>query len=93
MQLLYGVDTDNDDAPNVYLASGATDAGTGADLTNGASNTWENVVSVRIGLLHRTIDEFGQETNTQTYNVNGFDVTANDRRRRRVFHTTGLLRN
>ena len=93
MQLLYGVDTDSDGSPNVYLESGDTDGTSGADLTNGTDNTWNNVVAVRIGLLHRTLDEFGQETNTQTYSVNGYDVTANDRRRRRVFHTTALLRN
>lgn len=82
MQILYGEDTaGNDQIADTYAtASGVTD--------------WNNVVSVRVGLLMRTVDEFGVDEDRRTYNVNGTTINpTDDRRRRRVFSTTVQIRN
>ena len=82
MQVLYGEDTDGDLSANSYLAA------------NAVSN-WGNVVSVQIGLLVRTPDEYGPDVDNDTYRV--LDELAidpaNDRRQRRVVSTTIQLRN
>ncbi len=81
LQLLYGEDTNADGAPDNY----ANAAGVG---------NWQNVVSVRIGMLVRTVDERGLDPNTQTYTVNDVNLGPfGDRRQRRVFTTTAMLRN
>jgi type IV pilus assembly protein PilW len=81
MQVLYGVDADADGDVDSYNKADA--------VTN-----WNNVVSVRIGLLVRAPDEYGTELDTQTYIVNetGFNP-VDDRRLRQVFTTTNGLRN
>ncbi len=79
MQILYGIDDDNDDFPNQYLTS---------DLVG----DWEDVVAVRISLLMQSIEDFVTET-PQTYTWNGNPVTPADRRIRQVFTTTVALRN
>jgi len=95
MQILYGEDTDGDvsRSPDAYR-----------DATNVVN--WGNVVSIRVGLLLRTVDEYGTETDARRYDVNGTvvcptgDTDASctqfhplDRRRRRVFETTLVIRN
>ncbi|MCP4392547.1 MAG: hypothetical protein GY802_29925 [Gammaproteobacteria bacterium] len=79
MQILYGVDDDGDDFPNQYMSSGAV-----ADF--------DDVVSVRIMLLVRSIDDFITE-DPQTFTFNGAQTTAGDRRIRQVFSATIALRN
>lgn len=79
MQILYGVDTDNDDFPNQYLDSTAV-----ADM--------QDVIAVRLMLLVRSQDAFVTEE-AQKFTYNGADVTATDRRIRQVFSTTIALRN
>jgi len=88
MQLLYGVDTDADGAPNNYVRAGD------APLDTANPGNWANVVSVRIAILVRTIDQYGRDVDTSTYPVNNvvFNPT-DDRRRRRVFTTTAMVRN
>ena len=80
MQILYGVDgADGDGFPNQYLpADNALD--------------YESVVSVRVQLLVRSIDDFVTE-DPQTYTYAGNTVTPADRRIRQVFSTTIALRN
>lgn len=69
MQILYGEDTDVDGSANIYVdASGVTD--------------WENVVSARITLTVRTLED-----NLSEQTANG------DRRIRRAFTTTVTIRN
>lgn len=81
MQITYGEDTDGDRAPDAYRDAD--------DVVN-----WSQVINVRIGLLFRTVDEYGTDVDTATYDVNGFTVDpTDDRRRRRVIHTTVLVRN
>jgi type IV pilus assembly protein PilW len=79
LQILYGVDTDNDEFPNQYQ-----DADSVADFND--------VVAVRIMLLMRSIDDNVTE-DQQTYTYNGAAVTAGDYRIRQVFSTTIALRN
>jgi len=88
MQILYGVDTDADGAPNNYVRAGD------APLDVANPGNWANVVSVRIAIVVRTIDQYGREVDTSTYPVNNivFNPT-DDRRRRRVFTTTAMVRN
>lgn len=55
---------------------------------------WEDINSVKIGLLVRTEDEMGTDTDSRTYNVLDQAITAaGDRHRRKVFTTTIQLRN
>jgi type IV pilus assembly protein PilW len=89
LQILYGVDTDADNAPNVYL--NATDV----------AAAWANVKSVRIGMLVRTPNDRDLDTDVRsTYDVNGNTFTVptdadgnRDRHQRRVFQTTIQVRN
>jgi len=81
MQILYGEDLNADGIPNRYVA---------ADMVG----NFANVVSVRIGLLLRTIDEVDRLIDTDTYTVLDQTVDpADDRRLRRIFETTVTLRN
>ena len=79
MQILYGVDTDDDQFPNQYMSADAV-------------VDFDDVVSVRIMLLVRSIDDFVTE-DPQTYTYNGVTTTPADRRIRQVFSSTIALRN
>lgn len=84
MQLLYGVDTNNDASPDRY--STADTVGNAAD--------WDNVVAVKIGLLVASVDEYGLETDRVAYRVLDKIIPAkNDRRQRRVIQTALKIRN
>lgn len=81
MQIRYGVDDGLSGAVDDYLSAN--------DVVD-----WNEVVTVRIGLLVRAPDEYGTETDAVDYNVNGTTVRApGDRRMRQVFTTTVALRN
>ncbi len=87
MQVLYGVNTG---ATIQYLTAPDVDA---LPVVKGA-NGWNQVVSVRIGLLVRTVDEVRSDMDTQVYDVNGtFIDPVDDRRLRQVFTTTIAVRN
>jgi len=79
MQMLYGVDTDDDDFPNQFVT------------IDNVADTFD-IVSVRVMLLLRSLEDFVGEVN-QTYSFNGNQVTAADRRLRQEFTTTIALRN
>ncbi|MCQ8105218.1 PilW family protein [Methylomonas sp. SURF-2] len=79
MQILYGIDTDGDSTADRYLTADNV-----AD--------WNNVSSVRISLLARTIDN-NIASQVLDYTYNGATVTPTDRRIRRVFTSTIALRN
>lgn len=88
MEILYGVDTDADSVPDSYLAAGAV------GLTTSAN--WSSVISVRLSLLLRTINEnFNIDEDDNTYTL--LDAAAYDpadeHLRRRVFTTTVQIRN
>ena len=85
MQVRYGEDTNNDGTVDAYV-----DAGNVGD--------WDNVRSVRIGLLLRTVAEMGRGPfDNQTYDVSGDGNDdfgpAGDRRLRLVMSGTVGLRN
>ena len=79
MQILYGLDTDDDDHANQYVT------------IDNVPDTFD-VMAVRLMLLVRSEADFVAEDN-QAYNFNGANVTAVDRRLRQVFTTTIALRN
>ncbi len=85
MQVVYGEDTDNDHRANKYVtAAGVSD--------------WQDVVSVRIGLVMRTVDPILRgQLDTSTYDVDGDGVAeydpADDRRMRLIVRSTMGLRN
>lgn len=88
MEILYGVDTNDDSVPDSYLAAGAT------GLTTVAQ--WSNVISVRISLLVRTINEnfnINEDTNTYTLLDAAAYNPADEHLRRRVYTTTVQIRN
>ncbi|GMQ96710.1 MAG: PilW family protein [Gammaproteobacteria bacterium] len=92
MQILYGEDTSGDKVPNTFV--------TASTVAN-----WNNVIAIRIGILARSPDEYGPDTDTNTYNlftgakgcVVGADIgcvnPADLRVRRRVMTNTVVLRN
>jgi type IV pilus assembly protein PilW len=89
MQVLYGVNTD-DDADHT-----ADDYQTAKDVEN--NNLWGRVVSVKVALLARSINEYGSNTDSKTYSLLGtLGATLgpyNDRRLREVFTSTITIRN
>ena len=81
MQVLYGVDLNGNLAVDEYRTA------------NNVAD-WEQVASVRISLLMRAPQEYGTETDSQLYDVNGTRVQApDDRRLRQVYTTTVTIRN
>jgi type IV pilus assembly protein PilW len=82
MQVRYGVDTNDDGTVDVYQTADAV-------------ANWARVVTVRIGLVVRSPDEYGTEVDTK----NDYDVNetlfnpVDDRRVRQVFTTTVAIRN
>jgi type IV pilus assembly protein PilW len=86
MQILYGEDTDGDLTANRYVAANATGL------------VMKNVMSVRISLLLRTLDNSITPTK-QTYvypplpDANSATITATDNRLRRILTTVVNLRN
>lgn len=96
MQVLYGVDTDND-FPKHNADSYVTADQIPLNPETGLPD-WTRVVSVRLGLLVSTSNVAGQadtSLDTSTYTVAGvtLDPAVDDRRRRRVFSATVGLRN
>lgn len=82
LQILYGVDTDEDKTPNQYLTSEAV---TAADV-------WSDVTTIRIMLLVVS-SERASLPDDQTYTYNGANITSDDGRLRQVFSSTIALRN
>lgn len=82
LQLEYGIDTDNNAIADRYLS-----APTAAQLAN-------QLVSVRVHLLFRTLTEDQAYTNIKTYRIGNTTYDPpDDGYYRRVFTTTILLRN
>ena len=79
MQVLYGLDDDDDDFANQYVT------------IDNVPDTFD-VMAVRLMLLVRSDKDFVAEAN-QNYRFNGANFTAPDRRLRQVFTTTIALRN
>lgn len=81
MQVEYGLDTTDDRVVDSYTAA--------TDTTN-----WQQVIAVRIALLVRSVEEYGNDRDTRSYQVLSTAVpAANDRRLREVFTSTVSIRN
>lgn len=90
IQVQYGKDTDSDRLPNLYLKAGAAGLQSTTD--------WSSVVSVRIGILARTVNDKDTDIDTNTYDIDGdgaidFTPASNDRNKRRIFQAVVQLRN
>lgn len=82
LQVEYGVDTDNDRIVDTYQKADAV-------------TDWERVVSVRLAMLVRSVEQYGTDTDRRTYQLLT-DTTVNppgDRRLREVFQATVSIRN
>jgi type IV pilus assembly protein PilW len=80
LQFLYGIDTDNDKTANKYVKA--------SDVAD-----WTTVLSVRVCMLTRSLDD-GLTTAPMTYyNCNGSPVTATDHRLHAPSFFTVALRN
>ena len=90
MQVLYGVDTDNDQSANQYLNA--------ASIAADASISMEDVVTLRIGLLVIAANNTKSRDDTKSYEVAGTTIAGDSeadfiRRLKRVFNVTVDLRN
>jgi len=81
MQILYGEDTDDDGAANYYKPSDDT------------ALEMDNVVAVRISLVAATLDDNVTEQANSYSIFGGAVVTPSDKRIRRVFTSTIVIRN
>ena len=81
IQVQYGVDTNGDVIVDAYrTADNVTD--------------WNDVISVSIALLVRSLEQYGTDVDRRTYNVLDVTVAAPaDRRLREVFAATASIRN
>lgn len=86
MQILYGENTDASGDPSVFVtADNVTD--------------WNRVVAVKLTLLIRTIDEYGQEDDSKKYDIYGTpdddsdDITPGGHYSRKLVSATVMLRN
>ena len=83
MQIRYGIDTDDDQVANQFLAA-----------DNIAAGAWNEVVSIKLGLLLISDDQVATQIDNNTYNLAGEFITApGDRRMRQVANYTISLRN
>jgi type IV pilus assembly protein PilW len=83
MQVLYGVDTDNDRLVNSYVKASSV----------GAAN-WNRVISVSIAMLIRSIEPNAAQKDSRPYSLLGTGVGPfNDRYERTLYTTTVTLRN
>jgi type IV pilus assembly protein PilW len=76
----------------LFRTRGSSDFRTAAQIN--AAGDWDNVVSVRVALLVRSLSEYGTDTDQGTYQVLDQTVaTPGDRHMRQVFTTTVTIRN
>jgi type IV pilus assembly protein PilW len=80
LQLLYGEDTDNNNVVDYYVPAGTS----GLNLAN--------VISIKINLLAQTLND-NVLTESQSFTYNGSTITASDKRIRKNFSATIVLRN
>lgn len=95
LNLEYGIDQDGDGAPDVYTAD-PNDYPVGACTGGCPLNNWMNVVTVKMHILARNLEESSDYTGGKTYTL-GVDkngaavtVTPTDKYRRHVY--AGLVR-
>lgn len=82
LQFLYGIDNDNDGAPNFYAEAGSI-----------SRDTVHEVVSVRIGLLLSSSSAPADQQSRSFQVLNESAVTYTDKKLRRLYTTTVMLPN
>jgi len=81
MQVEYGIDSNDDRIVDNYVVATA-------------ATNWQQVIAVRVGLLVRSVDQYGTDTDGRTYQVLNTSVPPfRDRRLREVFSATISIRN
>lgn len=87
MQLLYGIDANGDNNAERYVRAD--------QVLDVAGASWNDIVSVRLGLLAQTPRQIASDTDTKSYNLagSGFSPAAADRRQRYAYNTTIKIRN
>lgn len=94
MQVVYGVDNDGNDNPELYV-----DANT---IETNANYSWDEVASARVALLLRTLNTVKPQAEAKTYCLlgdpsngcaGGTQVNTNDALLRQVFNATVVFRN
>lgn len=86
LQLLFGCDSDNNGEVDTYENNAAIDAGTNCN--------WEDVQSVEVFMLVRSVTRDVQYTDAKTYKLGDVSVGPfNDNFRRLLSHTSVSLRN
>ncbi len=83
MQILYGVDDSDNNVANRYI--------TATEVTN--ANAWDNIVSVRIALLARSLNTAGVAESRSYSLLDAPTININDALIHRVFTTTIPIRN
>ena len=83
MQFQYGVDSDADGAVDNYWNATTVEI-------NGA---WDDIISVRVGLLVRSVNPVFERIVAESFLVLDELVTTSDRYRRNVYTTTIRLKN
>ncbi|MBU0653857.1 MAG: PilW family protein [Gammaproteobacteria bacterium] len=81
MELMYGVDSDADGSVEQYLTA------------NNVGANWPSVISIKVGLLVKSLEPVLQGAESRTYDVLGNTVTTNDRYQRSVYTEVIHLRN
>jgi type IV pilus assembly protein PilW len=84
IQFLYGVDTDQDKRHNQYFSAAQLNAGVAS---------WGNVVSVKVAILIRSINQIKPASMPASYQLLDRVVATNDRYHRAVFSAEVPLRN
>lgn len=85
VQFLYGVDLDGDGSVDNYWNATA--------VTASATYAWDKIISVRVGLLVRSVEPVFDAKQAETYQVLDRAVNRNDRYKRGVYTTTVRLKN
>ncbi|WGZ93032.1 MAG: PilW family protein [Candidatus Thiothrix putei] len=83
IQFLYGVDADANGAVDQYMDAN--------DVT--AAGGWQQVISIKAGILVRSLEPVLPTAESKTYNVLGVSLTRNDRYQRAVYSAVIHLRN
>lgn len=83
IQFLYGVDADTDGDADRYLNATAV----------GSASAWQQVVSIKVGILVRSLEPVLPVAEAQAYEVLDTTLERNDRFQRAVYTTVIHLRN
>lgn len=83
IQFLYGVDQAADGSVDNYWNATAVSA----------AGAWDRIISVRVGLLVRSVEPVFDTDRSETYQVLDQSITKNDRFKRGVYTTTVRLKN